>query len=179
MKSTRNSKKTFEVLFLSLVFALACGSANAANRYVPSQYSTIQAAINACNNGDTVVVADGIYNGDGNRDIDFDGKAITVRSQNGPDNCIIDCQGTETEPHRGFYFHSGEGSNSVLDGVTIMDAYAGGSGSNSRGGGIYCSRASPRINNCILIQNRTGTNTQGGGGGGLMIDQAGLTTDIL
>jgi hypothetical protein len=31
-----------------------------------------------------VIVADGTCTGTGNRDIDFGGKAITVRSQNGP-----------------------------------------------------------------------------------------------
>lgn len=56
-------------LFLLLTLSVA---ANAANRYVPtSQYPTIQAAINACSNGDTVIVADGTYTGAGNRDIDF------------------------------------------------------------------------------------------------------------
>ncbi len=48
-----------------------------------------------------MLVADGIYTGEGNRDIDFLGKAITVRSENGPESCIIDCQGSEADPHRG------------------------------------------------------------------------------
>ena len=33
------------------------------------------------------------YSGDGNLEIDFQGKAITVRSENGPAGCIIDCRG--------------------------------------------------------------------------------------
>ena len=82
-------------------------------------YTTIQAAIDDANNGDEVVIADGIYTGSGNRDIDFLGKAIIVRSQNGPENCIIDCQATSGSRHRGFYFHSGEDANSVLSGLTI------------------------------------------------------------
>jgi len=75
-------------------------------------YPTIQAAINDSNDGDEFVVADGVYTGNGNRDIDFFGKAITVRSENGPENCVIDCQGTPTNPHRGFYFHNNEEPNS-------------------------------------------------------------------
>ncbi|MHC4721561.1 MAG: InlB B-repeat-containing protein, partial [Planctomycetota bacterium] len=43
--------------------------------------------------GDIVVVGDGVYTGPGNRDLDFHGKLITVRSEVGPDECIIDCQG--------------------------------------------------------------------------------------
>jgi hypothetical protein len=60
-------------------------------------FMTIQEGIDDASNGDIVLVADGIYTGGGNRDIDFYGKAITVRSFNGPDVCIIDCQGTAEE----------------------------------------------------------------------------------
>ena len=46
-----------------------------------------------CVDGDTVLVADGIYTGWLNKNLTFDGLAITVRSENGPDDCIIDCNG--------------------------------------------------------------------------------------
>jgi len=153
MSSTRNIKKVFKALLLIAVLAFVCDSANAATRYVPSQYESIQAAIDACNNGDVVVVAPGTYTGDGNRDVDFKGKSITVRGKNGPEKCIIDCQGSESDPHRGFYFHSGETSSAVLDGFTIKE------GSISRGGGIYCINSSPTITNNII----TGNSASGGG----------------
>jgi len=136
-------------------------SVQAAIRYVPSQYSTIQSAIDACNNGDTIIISDGIYVGAGNRDIDFKGKAITLRSQNGPENCIIDCQGTVSEPHRGFKFHSGENLSSVLNGLSITGGYGPpesfGSVPSSKGGAIYClSYSSPKIINCNIYNNRVG-----------------------
>ena len=128
-------------------------------------FDTIQAAIDNANNGDTILVADGIYYGNGNRDIDFKGKAITVRSENGPAMCIIDCQGSTGDPHRGFYFHSNEDSNSVLDGLTIRNGYASSASPEQKewsGGGILCYLSSPTIRNCIIMGNTTRNGTGGG-----------------
>ena len=122
-------------------------------------FATIQKGIHSAQSGDTVIVADGTYTGPGNRDINFLGKAITVRSidPNDPNivtATIIDCNGTETEPHRGFYFHSGEDSNSVLDGFTITGGYGPAEEVCSQlisvGGAIFCKASSPRISNCII-----------------------------
>jgi len=114
---------------------------------VPDDYPTIQQGIDAAVDGDTVLVADGTYTGDGNRDIDFNGKKITLKSENGAENCIIDCQSSEEDPHRGFYFHNGEDSISVVDGFTIKN----GGKWTFEGGGIYCSGSSPTITNNIII----------------------------
>jgi len=67
-------------------------SAEFAGYRVPGVYTTIQAAIDDASDGDTIWIADGQYSGGGNFDIDFKGKAVTVKSENGPQNCIIDCQ---------------------------------------------------------------------------------------
>ena len=112
---------------------------------VPIDFETIQAAIDYSIDGEQVVVADGTYTGLGNRDIDFLGKAITVRSQSGPENCIIDCNGTETNPHRAFHFHNDEDPKTFLDGFTIINGF------HMYGGGICCKdSSSPTINNCII-----------------------------
>ncbi len=110
---------------------------------VPDDYPTIQSAIDAASDGDIVEVAPGTYTGEGNKNLDLGGKAITVRSESGADGCIIDCQGEG----RGFYFHNGEGNNSVIDGFTIQN------GSAYEGGGIYCLDSSPTVTNCTISDN--------------------------
>jgi len=137
--------------------------------YVPLEYPTIQAAINASVNGDIVIVAPGNYTGPGNRDIDFLGKAITVKGAGPNDPCmvaatVIDCNGSEAELHRGFYFHSGESVTSVVSGLTITNGYS------ESGGAIYLENSGATISNCRIIGNKTkkgedGDGAPGGDGG--------------
>jgi hypothetical protein len=125
--------------------------------HVPEDIPTIQDAIDHVLEGGTVIVADGTYRGPGNRDIDFLGKAITVRSENGPEKCIVDCDGKIYEPHRGFHFHNGENANSVLSGFTIINGYGPKAffyrGSGFCGGAVLCNAASPTISDCVLVGN--------------------------
>jgi parallel beta-helix repeat protein len=122
----------------------------------PADFATIQAAVNDANDGDVVLVAPGTYTGDGNRDIDFKGKAITVRSEGGARTCIINCQGSPQEDHRGFFFHSRESMTSVLEGFSIVNGHVG-----YGGGGICCLDSSPNVRNCVVSGNRA----QGAGAG--------------
>ncbi len=117
---------------------------------VPSQYSTIQAGINASVNGDTVLVADGTYTGEGNKNLDFSGRAIVLISENGPDSCVIDLENFG----RGFYFHSGESLASLLSGFKIVNGYLGYGWPEGGGAGIQCANgSSPTIENCVFNGN--------------------------
>ncbi len=146
------------ILFIVSLCAVNITTYSAVIR-VPADQPTIQAGINAANEGDTVLVADGIYKGEGNTNINFIGKQITLKSQNGANNTIIDC---EVKPEtRGITFDNQETDATVLDGFTIKN------GLHEKGGGIYCDFASPTIKNCIITENQAGdpANYSGQGGG--------------
>ncbi len=117
---------------------------------VPAERTTIQAAIDAANDGDTVLVAPGTYV----ENLDFKGKAITVTSRDGADVTIIDGNRAGTV----VAFSSGEASTTVLDGFTIRNGKA-----TSNGGGIYIYNASP------LIRNNTITTNSAYMGGGIFV----------
>ncbi len=125
-------------------------------------YLTIQEAINAAVNGDEVVVCDGIFTGAGNRDLDFGGRNIAVRSLIGPIDCILDCEGVYAEHHRGFHFHGGETPDAVVEGFTIRNGHA------DVGGAIFCEfGSSPTISRCIIRDNAVLDYGTGGTGGGV------------
>ena len=151
MKRHKNCKAN-SVLIVMITMALvtlASGKIIYVDDDGQADFNTIQAAIDDSNDGDTVLVAPGTYTGEGNRDIDFKGKAIAVKSEEGPQTCIIDCQGAESNPHRGFYFHTNEDVNSVLQGFTITNGY----NTYYSGGAILCETSSPHIKDCIVTKN--------------------------
>jgi len=87
----------------------------------PADFNNIAAAIDDAIHGDTVLVKPGSYSGVGNRDIDFDGKAITVRSEGGAEVTIIDCENSGY----GFYIEDNETAEARLEGFTICHAFHG------------------------------------------------------
>jgi len=122
-------------------------------------FATIQKGVNSAVDGDTIIVADGTYTGEGNRDINLKGKAITLQSTNGAANCIIDCM----HHGRGLYLGHNEDSNTIVEGFTIVNGVA------DNGGGIYCS-SSPTISHCVIRLN------QAKHGAGLAIQNCGQPT---
>jgi parallel beta-helix repeat protein/predicted outer membrane repeat protein len=117
--------------------------------YVPDDFPTIQEAIDAAVNGDRVIVKPGTYV----ENIDFLGKAITVKSSQG-------APATKIEPRKYgsvVTFSNNEGLDSILDGFTIQNGYADG------GGGIYCWSSSPLVINNIITHNMTEGFYMGGG----------------
>ena len=120
--------------------------ARAAVIRVPTDQPTIQAAINAAVAGDTVLVAPGTYT----ENINFLGKAITVKSEQGPEVTIID--GSRSGPVA--MFASGEGRESVLSGFTLTNGVAAaGFPSFDDGGGVFIGGSSPTITGNIITRN--------------------------
>lgn len=115
-------------------------------------FDAIQEAVDLASDGDEVVVEPGTYTGEGNRDIDFLGKAITVRGTDPADpdvvaGTVIDCQGTDQDGHRAFHLHSGEGLDSVISGLTMRNGY------QHDGGAVRCWGAGIRVNKCRFLDN--------------------------
>jgi hypothetical protein len=128
---------------------------------VPDDYPNIQAAIDVASNCDTVLVAPGTHFGSGNRNVDFLGKAIVVKSECGPESTTINCQ----EYDRAFYFHNSETVTSRLEGFSIINGRV-----TDRGAGILCENSSPLIINCSISSSRV--TSQSGNGGGISCDSS-------
>lgn len=128
--------------------------------HVPTGTSiiTIQDGINAAVNGDTVLVSDGIYPGG----INFNGKLVTVKSANGPANCIID----GNDKDLGVAFMGGEGAAARLEGLTLRNCRS------FSGGALHiASLSAPTIAGCIITNNRSVVSA----GGGINIENASPT----
>ena len=148
------------VIFAVLCFSTAVSGTTYLVRPDGSgDFITIQAAIDAAQDSDVIELSDGTFTGTGNRDIDFKGKAITVRSQSKkPEVCIIDCQAGDSDKHRGFIFHSDEGADAVLEYVTIRNGNKNWPGAfvypdTCAGGAILVRGASPTIRHTIIENN--------------------------
>ncbi|MHA2010661.1 MAG: right-handed parallel beta-helix repeat-containing protein, partial [Promethearchaeota archaeon] len=128
-----------------VVFAL---TANSTIINIPADYPTIQQGINAAVNGDTVLVADGVYTGN----INFSGKSILILSENGPEFTTIEI-GNSGNPVVSFI--SGEGRNSILEGFTVTGDLSY--------WGIYCNSSSPSIIGNILTYHEAGVKVENGG----------------
>ncbi len=136
------SRQMVVVCVLVMGLEVCCaGKTITVDDFGSANYNRIQYAVDSAADGDEIVVMDGTYTGVGNRDIEIT-KKITLRSKNGPDYTIIDCQGTASNAHFGIHCSA----SSTLQGFTIKNAYSDGYGAVTMGDdGI--------VANCIITDN--------------------------
>jgi hypothetical protein len=132
--------------FVPLLFVIVASPTAAQSVITVRPGESIQAAIAAASDGDTVVVQAGTYGGS----LDFLGKAITVKGIGLP---VI--SGGTGVLNSVVYFRNGEGPASVLQGFHIRGGFG------VQGGGISCIDAQPTIRECFINANLA--NAEGGG----------------
>ena len=130
------------LLAIAAVGAIPVSAANTLN--VPGAYPTIQAAINAAGNGDTVLVAPGTYF----ENLSFNGKLITVQSAQGPSVTIIDGGGLAPVVN----FSNAETTAAVLQGFTLQHGNAP-FAFGYEGAGVHIASASPTIAGNVITAN--------------------------
>jgi len=161
-----------------LVVLLSVVVTHATLRHVPADFNTVQSAILACVNRDTVLVAEGHYT----ENIDFRGRSIVVASEflldgnveHIPATILDGSQPEHSDSGSVVRIISGEDSTTALIGFTIT----GGTGTKFRdqsdnlfyveGGGIIIENSDPLIAfNYIYLNSATrrpqGTQSAGGG----------------
>ena len=98
-------------------------------------------------NENIVMVAAGTYTGTGNKELDFGGYNIKLRSISGASQTIIDLEGEG----RFLTLQNKENMTSWLDGFTIRNGYK-----DSYGVAVYLNNAGMDIRNCIFENNNSG-----------------------
>lgn len=160
--------------------ALLASVTLAATRHVPAEFATIQSAILASQNSDTVLVADGTYV----ENIDFRGRNIIVAShflldgdvEHIPLTVIDGSQPEHADSGSVVRIINGEDSTAALVGFTIT----GGTGTKFRdqsdqafyveGGGVIIENSDPLVAFNFIVDNeavRQPQGTQSAGGGGI------------
>jgi len=143
---------------------------------VPSEYPSIQAAIDSASDDATVLVSPGTYM----ENINFNGKNIVVKTTDGADSTIIDgnqagcvvtiSSSTDAAHLEGFTISNGQASTGggvYIDGsstVFLRDLVIKENISTGQGGGVYIDSSDVELNNVIITENHAM-----GDGGGLFI----------
>lgn len=119
------------IVFSAVLLAFGVAQAEVYTLYPDGSgdFPSIQWAINGSQNGDVIQLMDGTYSGPGNDDINFLGRAVTLRSVSGnAEACIIHVRGRHGNmiSEKGMTFDSGETNTTLIKDLTIRNADADG-----------------------------------------------------
>ncbi len=150
-----------------IAYVLTASHASATVVEVPGVgASTIQQGLDVASAGDSVVVAPGVYTGFGNRDLDFNGKAITLMADGPAASVTIDCEYAGSAVR----FQSDDHGPSIVSGFVITRApefavLASGAGNvkvtecvfteNQGGACVVASDATLEVTGCVFEDNDT------------------------
>jgi len=146
--------KMKKAMLISLVLTMASLCFGTVRR-VPSQYSTIQAALDAANGGDSVVVSKGTYN----ENVNIEDNGVKLVSESGPDSTEIHGNGGVTISSSA----SGSDTTTLLYGFKVT---GGTGGYGGEGGGLRLWQQAMKIKNCIFTDNEANE------GGGLYLERS-------
>ena len=135
-------------LYVLLLTGLIAPLAYAAELAVPSQYTTIEDALNAASDDDVIILAPGTYTSAGNTGLTISNLAVTIRSQDPDDSSvvaqtIINCQGSNENRVRAFHISNNTGTVNI-QGITIGNGYS------TAGGAILLTSSSLSLYRCII-----------------------------
>lgn len=163
-------------LVIVLIDVAIAKQAAATTWLVPSEVPDLAAALAKCAAGDTVEVEDGIYRGPGNRNLMMPPFDVIIRSRNGADGCIIDCENespwlsiaVQDDPRmvtiEGFQVTRARHAVYSLGGpVLIRDCIFDGNGAGTgAGGALYSLSQEVVVEDCVFRRNDVGVSGQGG-----------------
>lgn len=119
---------------------------------VPAQYATINAALNAAQNGNVIRVAGGTYH----ERLSFGSKRVSLIAANASDDVVIDGDGSAGSL---VAMTDGQDPSVLISGITFRNAVQGTfvpSLGTTAGGAIFLQNASPRIEHCLFEANNAG-----------------------
>nr|HPQ41424.1 hypothetical protein [bacterium] len=141
----------FGIASAVLWLAAFADEVSAAERRVPGDYPTIQAAIDAADPGDVILLADGEYR----ENIDYRQKPVTVTSTRSPDRCIFT---------GAIIMDEITGGTAVLRGITFTGYYGQHGPSDPPPCAFRIWRADAVVDNCRFVDNGYETFYWGGAG---------------
>ncbi|MCK4730061.1 MAG: PKD domain-containing protein [Candidatus Aenigmarchaeota archaeon] len=120
--------KKIILLIITFVFSLSFVEVvSAVILYVPDEYSSIQAAVDAANSGDIIIIGDGSYR----ENIKVSKDHLTIKSENGAEKTIVQAKNSEDSVFvvtadyvtiDGFTVEGANGKMGPLTGITIVSS---------------------------------------------------------